>query len=199
MAESEPEELNKILSEIDKKYSKDYQLNLLKFLAESVVPCGRCESCTGVPEVYRMMRDYLARKGEVYRVAVSFLRHMLQITGCKQAKELNAHCCKDFDLTTLAPSLPSYQLLFCLADKLLEEKNDKHFFKCIDENKLNKPKYDLHVTHPVYLFQSMICERTLDPSNLHSLKKELVTILEAAKLTEELKFLQDSVCGTLVI
>ena len=197
MSEDETEKaVRKLLTNIDGDYSRKYQLNLLKFLALSIpdVKYGQLESCNDVFDVYKKMRASPTLKSEDYRVAVSFLRHFLQITDCEGSTELSAHCCEAFDLTTYAPSLPSYQLLLCLANKLVKNENYDRLFKSIDKKKLSKPKYDLRdVTSPVELFQSMICKDTLHPSDPGLLKRELVEILKAPQLKQEQQFVQRNI------
>ena len=190
------EELNRILSTIDTYYSKNNQLNELKFLAQAVVPYGsQLDTCNSIPELYKMMRESHTLRCLDYRYTVSLLRHMLVATGCKQEDILQAHCHEKFDLAIITPSLPSYDLLLCVANNLLQNSsNYKHLLNSIDKKKLSKPKYD--ISSPVDLFQSMICEGTLDPSNLRSLKKELVVILKAAGLDGEVEVVQHwSHCG----
>lgn len=189
MSERAFEELHKILTTITNDYSEKYQLNFLKFLAQSVAQYGLLENCSDVFSVYETIRDSPIRKSEDYRIAVSLLRHFLEITGCEQAAKLSAHCSEEFDLASYTPSLASYQLLFCLACKLVNNENYDDLFESIDAKKLSKPKYDLlDVKSPVELFQSMICKETLHPDNPTLLKQELVEILEGAKLEQELKF-----------
>jgi hypothetical protein len=182
------ESLKVLLTSFDRDYSKTYHLPLLKFLALSVVKYGLLESCSDVFDVYEKMRDSL--KDEDYRVAVSLLRHFLQITACPRAMELSDHC-KKFDLITRAPSLPSYQLLLCLAYKIDRNDHYNRLFKSVDQRKFNKSKYDLRdAISAAELFQSMIFKGTLLPGNRDSLKQELVAILEGAKLEVELKYVQ---------
>ena len=183
------EAFRRILTSINNDYSKKYQLSLLKFLAQSIVKCGLLETCTDVFGVYEKIRDSSICKSVNDHVAISFLRHFLQITGCKRAAELSAYCCEEFDLTAYASSLPSYQLLFCLACRLV--KNFDRFFRSIDAEKLSNSKHDLRdATSPVELFQSMICKETLHPSNPDLLEQELVAILEDAQLEQELEFVR---------
>ena len=202
MSEHVSEEVvNKLLTKIDGDYSKKYQLNLLKFMAQSVIEYGLLESCNDVFDVYRKMRVSPILKSEDYRVSLSLLRHFLQITSCEKAVELSAYCCKEFDLTTFAPSLPSYQLLLCLASKLVSNEHYDRLFKSIDKGKFSKPKYDLRdASSPVELFQSMILKGTLHPSDPNLLKQELEGILNAAQLKQELQFVQHNIpsCGTLI-
>lgn len=191
MSERASEELRRILTTSIDDYSEKYQLNFLKFLTLSVVRYGLLEDCKDVFSVYETIRDSPIRKSEDYRVAVSLLRHFLEITGCKQAAKLSAHCCEEFNLTSYAPSVSSYQLLFCLACKLVKNENYNRLFESIDAKKLSKPKYDLlDVTSPVELFQSMICKESLHPGNPKLLKQEIVAILEDAQLEQELEFVQ---------
>lgn len=202
MSERVSEEAVKILlTNIDNDYSKKYQLNLLKFLAQSIVQYGLLESCSDVFGVYSKMLVSPTLKSKDYRVSLSLLRHFLQITGCEKAVELSAYCYEEFDLTTFAPSLPSYQFLLCLAYKLVKNEHYDRLLKSIDKRKLSKPKYDLHdVTSPVELFQSMILKGTLHPSDPDLLKRELVEILKAAQLKQELQFVQQNIPsrGTLI-
>ena len=177
-----------ILSNIDCQYSKEFHLDLLKFLVRSILPHGSVDKCEGIPEIYRTMRHSQALKHKDYRVTVSILRHFLQMTGCEQATELSGHCCKEFDLITVVPTLPSYQLLFCLAREILKNKNYERFLNSIDERKLNKSKHDLHNAEEV--FQSMIYKEALHPCTPSLLKEELEMLLEAAHLEQELQFVQ---------
>lgn len=186
MSENVPEEaLNAIFTNID-----DYcVLKLLKFAAHSVVKYGVLESCSCVLDVYRKMRVSL--RDEDYRIAVSLLRHFLQITGCMQAAELSAHCCEEFDLTTCAPSLPSYHLLLCLAYRTDRNNNYDRLLESVDQSKLSKSKYELFdAISAVELFQSMIYKGTLHPDNIDSLKQELTVILKRGQLQLELNFVQ---------
>ena len=180
------EALNSIFTNID-----DYcVLKLLKFVAHSVVKSGVLESCSCVLDVYRKIRDSL--KDEDYRVAVSFLRHFLQITGCPQATELSAHCCEEFDLTTRAPYLSSYHLLLRLAYKTDRNNNYSCLLESVDQSKLSKSKYELYdAISTVELFQSMIYKGTLHPDNINSLKQELAEILKGGQLQLELNFVQN--------
>ena len=188
--------LEAVLSAIDQCFSPLFELNSLKFITQSVVPCGQLESCEGVFEVYRKMRDSQALKFEGQGVTISLLRHMLVVTGYKREKELNdldAYCSREeIDLTMFAPSLLSYELLFQLANMLLENKSYRHFVESIDQEKLNEAKLNFFVKHPVELFKSMIGNAILDPNDPTSLKKELVTTLSNDGLDKELVFVQSS-------
>ena len=188
--------LEAVLSAIDLYLSPLFQLNSLKFITQSVVPYGQLESCEGVSEVYRKMRDSQALKSEDQGVTISLLRHMLVVTGYKREKELNdldAYCSREeIDLTMFAPSLLSYELLFQLANMLLENKSYRHFVESIDQEKLNEAKLNFFVKHPVELFKSMIGNAILDPNDPTSLKKELVTTLSNDGLDKELVFVQSS-------
>ena len=185
---SEP--LEGILSIIDSQYSRKYHLDMLKFLAQSVVPHGQLQSCEGVPEVYRAIKQKCSNDG----IAVALLRHMLRVTGYKKQKELqslDAHCAKEFSLNTVAPSLAFYELLLLLAKKLHKNSNYKPFLDCIDETKLNKSKHD--VSSPLDLLQSMLHKRTISPDNHHSLRDELIVPLKSAGLMSEAQFMERSI------
>ena len=191
------EALNEVLTDINNDYSKN-QLNFLKFLAQSVVKYGLLESCKDIFDVHRMIRDSSICKGENCRVKLSLLRHFLQVTGCEKATKLSAFCSEEFELTTYAPSLPSYQLLFSLASKLV--RNFEHFLFSIDTEKLDRSKDDLRVVpSPVELFQSMICKGSLHPGNPDMLKQELEEILSGAQLEHELQHYFSHPQGMLLI
>lgn len=185
------EDVEKILSEIDCNFSKSYELVMLKFIAQAVVPHEQLKPCDGVPEVYRK----IDAKFMDYRTAVALLRHMLKVSGCKrenELKRLSAHCPENLDLTSAAPLLPFYELLLLLGRKLNKKNNYQKILDHIDEDKLNMSKQDLRLMLPVDMLQSMICKGTIDPRNLHSLREELVLPLRAAELIKEAVFLEQS-------
>ena len=186
------EELIAILSNtcIDRKFSKECHLDLLKFLVRSILPHGSVDKCEGIPEIYRTMRCSQALKREDYRVVVSILRHFLQMISCEEITELSDHCCAEFNLLTIVPALPSYQLLFCLAREILENKNYEYLLHSVDKKKLNKSKFDIHNIEE--LFQSMIYVDALHPCNPSLLKEELEMLLEDDRFKQELQFVQDT-------
>lgn len=184
------EELERTLTGIDNYYSRKYHLSMLKFLAQAIVSYGQLESCKSVPEVYKK----ISSKCSDYHIAAALLRHMLRVTGYKKKETLqilDAHCSEAFDLATVAPSLPFYELLLLLARQLHKNNNYEPFLQYIDESKLNKSKHD--VSSPVDLLQSMICKGTIDPNNICTLKEELITPLNDARMFDEAQFMQCSV------
>ena len=183
------EELNGILATISTH--KD-QLDKLKFLAQAIVPSGpQLEGCNGISDLFNLMRESQALQCLDYCYAVSLLRHMFVVIRYNQDEKLQPYCREEFNVAKIAPSLSSfYEPLFHLANKLFQNNsNYKQLLNSTDENELSKPKSD--ISSPLDLFQSMICKGTLDPSNPRSLK-ELVTILELARLEDEARLVQRS-------
>ena len=175
------ESLEKILGRIDSQYSQKYHLGMLKFLAQSVVSYGQLESCNGVPEVYKKLETKFSDSG----VAVAFLRHMLRATGYEKKTELqnlNDHCADEFDLKTVAPSLPFYELLLIFVKKLQRNKNYWPFLHFISEDKLDKSKLDL--SSPVDMLQSMIHKRTITHDDLSTLNELIIPLIELGMLEE---------------
>ena len=187
----EPAELERILTRIDGSYSKQVHLPMLKFLVQAVVPHEQLESCGGVPEVYKKIKQ----KCSDYRAAVALLRHVLRVTGFKTEKELKnlgVYCCEGFDLSRVAPLLPFYELLLLLAKRLFKNNNYLKFLEHIAQDKLSLPKLDL-MSSPLAMLQSMICQGTIDPMDLNTLRREIIVPLEDAGLTDEARFMQRSV------
>ena len=186
------EDLDSVLTEIDIHFSRKYHIHMLKFLANSVVAHGLLEECNSVPTVYKKMTESKTLRNHKESVAVALLRHMLHVTGYKREKInlLDAYCSEEFVLTTVAPSLPFYEVLLLLASKLVKNNHYKEFLSSVDENKLNKSRHD--ISSPVDLFQSMILEKTLDPDKFSTLN-EVVTMLEASGMTEESQFMRQSI------
>ena len=167
-----------------------HQLDRLKFLAQAVVPYNsQLQSCSSVLEVYQIVEDCL--NCDDHRIAASLIKHMLMVTGDEELRITNVHCFDEFDLKTVAPLLPSYKLLLRVANMLQNQcNNDKFLLKSIDESKLDRSKVDISPDSPMDLFQSMICKGSLDPSNIQLLEMDLLAILEAAKLEDDLQFLR---------
>lgn len=187
----EPAELKKILIKIDGSYSKQVHLPMLKFLVQAVAPHEQLENCGGIPEVYEKMKQ----KCSDYRVAVALLRHMLRVTGFKrenELKSLSVHCCEGFNLNRVAPMLPFYELLLLLAKRLYKNSTYLKFLEHISQDKLSQPKLDLK-SSPLAMLQSMICKGTISPTDLSTLRREIIIPLEEAGLTDEARFMQRSV------
>ena len=182
------ESIETILWRIDSQYSQKYHLGMLKFLAQSVVKYGQLENCNGVPEVFKKLETKFSDP----HVAVALLRHMLRATGYEKKAELqslNDHCADEFDLKTIAPSLPFYELLLILVKKLQRNKNYRRFLDFIDDDKLDKSKHD--VLSPVNMLQSMIHKGTIAHDNLSTLN-ELIMPLNELGMLEEANFLKQS-------
>lgn len=182
------ESIEAILSRIDSQYSRRYQLDMLKFLVQSVVKRSQLESCNSVPEVYKE----LEKKCSNPRVAVALLRRMLRATGYEKEAELRSlsdHCADEFDLKAVAPSLPFYELLLILAKKLHKNNNYQRFLHSIDDDKLNKSKHD--VSSPIDMLQSMIHKNTIAPDDVSTLNT-LAILLNDLEMLEEAKFLKQS-------
>ena len=183
---SEP--IEAVLSRIDSQYSQRYHLGMLKFLAQSVVKHGQLENCNSVLEVYKKLET----KCSSSRIAAALLRHMLRATGYQNEAELQSlsnHCANEFDLKTVAPSLPFYELLLILAKKLHKNNNYKRFLHSINDDRLDKSKHD--VSSPIDMLQSMIHKNTVTPDDLNTLHT-LVTLLNDLEMLEEAKFLKQS-------
>ena len=181
------EEVEKILSKIDKHYSKTVQLKLLIFLAQAISPFEQLKQCEGVPEVYREIEKKCSDPG----VAAALLLHMLKATRYNRTEELESlstHCCNEGTSNTIADSLRVYKDLLCLGGKLIKNNTYHIFLEHISENKLNKSKIDLQ--SPLDMLQSMICAGTIDPNDRNSLEKELIVPLKSAELTDEAQFME---------
>lgn len=184
-------ELNGVLTRIDNYYSRKYHMDMLKFLAQALVPYGQLEFCKSVPEVYNVIKRSRILQDSDDGVAVAILRYMLHVThyNKEETHNLDAHCSEDFVLTSLVPSLRFYELLLILACRLHMSDSYKDFLKSVPENKLNKSRHD--VSSPVDLFQSMICKGTLDPNDISTLN-EVINILEASGMSDEAQFMNRS-------
>ena len=184
-------ELEDILSEIDNHYSKVLHLKQLKFLAQAVVPHEQITTCISVPEVYWKINRKLGDNGK----STALLRHMLRVTGDVNESELqrlSAHCCNDFDLYTVAPTLSFYELLLILMKKLRRHNTYTTFLNYVDQSKLDNSKHDL-LQSPLDLFQSMIYRGTIDPKKPSKLLGEVANPLRGAGLGEEARFIENSV------
>lgn len=188
----EVSQLEKILSGIDKNYSKKLQMKQLKFLGQVVVPHEQLVGCPGVPEVFWKLSEKL----DDYGVSTAVLRHMLQVTNCKNKGGLQAlsdHCCEEFDLYAKMPSLPFYELLLLLSRSLRKNNTYCKFLNDIPEDKLDMSKHDLLSESPLDMFQSMIRKGTIVPSNPTTLLKEVATPLREVSLSIEAKLIENSV------
>ena len=184
-----PESIEGILSKIDSQYSQTYHLGMLKFLAQSTLRYVQLESCKDVPDVYKELK----KKCSGTYVAVALLRHMLRATGYDKEAELqslNDHCADDFDLRTVAPSLPFYELLLILAKKLHRNNNYRHFLEYTDDDKLNKSKHN--ILSPIDMLQSMILKGTIVHDNLGTLTDALIVPLNVLGMSSEAQFLEQS-------
>ena len=180
----EPAELKKILTKIDGSYSKQVHLPMLKFLTQAIVPFEQLESCGGVPEVYEKIK----RKFSDYRDAVTFLRHVLHVTGFKKLKSLDVYCHEGLNMSLL----PFYELLLLLAKRLYKNNTYLTFLEHISQDKLSQPKLDLK-SSPLAMLQSMIRKGAINPTDLSTLRREIIVPLEKAGLTDEAQFMRRSV------
>lgn len=184
-------DLRKLLTRIDKFYSRKYHMRMLRFLAQAVAPYEKLENCKGVLEVYDTIIDSRLLSDEAS--AVALLRYMLRVTGYHredELRQLDRHCTETFEFLSYMSLLAFYECLLVLSSKLLNgAERFEHFLSSVDENQLNMSKLDVS-SSPIDLFQSMIYEGTLDPNNPCTLIEKVVPLLEKCGLTDEAQFIQ---------
>ena len=185
-------DLRKLLTRIDKYYSRKCHMRMLRFLAQAVVPYEQLKNCESVLEVYHKIVDSRLLSDEAS--AAALLRYMLRVTGYErkdELKQLDSHCAENFEFLSYVPLLPFYECLLVLSSKLLNgAERFEHFLSSVDENQLSMSKLDVS-SSPIDLFQSMIYEGTLDPKNLYTLIEKVVPLLKECGLTDEAEFIQN--------